>query len=942
MLSFDDNNITIKICTYIYIHIQFDFLCRLVLFKGTAFPNPKFGIRYLYEKVFSILKCKPIIASCNETEFDFTHPPLGADNSYVNCGLEAMRHIGRFLGQIDFNQSLYVPIMAHWSILSAVLDHLQGIDIVPELELDALQLCVNAVARTAGSHAIRESTLSAAQLTAVLATVNAVNARLNDLDPRKKSTIPVFDAIADDSIADYAKVCHWPLFGRFRCDFDVEVLAGTTPDPPIFRPIEMTLVPEKVSNFHEVAVAMRHALNLCVLLSNQRTLVRNSFTLRVCLIQHLFVRVIPVPLPITDPRRDTECFWHAQDMRYETQADILRLVNMLCRQFTAASLSVKATRSGDAVRILTFACMASVCDAVLRKIASDVPAQSSLHYSGRALGPLAPFGFDVGDFAEESEYLKFATPEAAAARTQVLDYFYQMKKVVRPDHLLFQFDKSNDCGPGDKRFMDQLCLQLGFKRRQEINYWAGTNSALIDLYPELAVFRDLVFMFKLVMVPTIDQLPELKPWEPEEVALTWKVKIDDKGLSSFLVTGFGKTLDCSHVHSVHVAEAEARRGQPKVGLGRVVLSMLGLGPRKPRCLPSQANPSILLGEKVETEDDILHIRTLPDFDGSLGAKDCELMLQYLLAPYLRIPLLLNFFSNEVRLRALRNSKLQEVLDSAMFEPARWKEEDGRETPSIVPAPDREHLCTPAGLLFNEIIMAPDVILSSIQTMLERVVDMDTGRYSALSGSILYVVRLAVKVESYLLFLVRNREFHAKQRATVAQDGRIYNGAYQEASVRGLDCSDETVAKAMACQKTLRTLLDEKVFRIIARWIKKSKQDGLMTQACILHAHLAYLYRDVEKEDLTPRTVFAIVSTQIFLFNNYKCDLDVDFTDEKKTRKDSDETSSDLVIPQVELFDMFQRNRTKILDWLLEHEDVKNDVSSFKFPSAIDRDFVLLF
>lgn len=33
-----------------------------------------------------------------------------------------------------------------------------------------------------------------------------------------------------------------------------------------------------------------------------------------------------------------------------------------------------------------------------------------------------------------------------------------------------------------------------------------------------------------------------------------------------------------------------------------------------------------------------------------------------------------------------------------------------------------------GLLFNEIIMSPNVILTSIQTMLERVIDMDTGKY----------------------------------------------------------------------------------------------------------------------------------------------------------------------------------------------------------------------
>ena len=40
---------------------------------------------------------------------------------------------------------------------------------------------------------------------------------------------------------------------------------------------------------------------------------------------------------------------------------------------------------------------------------------------------------------------------------------------------------------------------------------------------------------------------------------------------------------------------------------------------------------------------MLHLRQLPDFDGHLRASKAELLLQYLTVPYLRIPLLLDFF-----------------------------------------------------------------------------------------------------------------------------------------------------------------------------------------------------------------------------------------------------------------------------------------------------------
>ena len=107
----------------------------------------------------------------------------------------------------------------------------------------------------------------------------------------------------------------------------------------------------------------------------------------------------------------------------------------------------------------------------------------------------------------------------------------------------------------------------------------------------------------------------------------------------------------------------------------------------------------------------------------MGARDAELMLQYLLAPYLRIPLMLNFFSNEARLRSLRNKELQEVLDAALFEPGLWQEEEVKIVPDQIPAANRDSLSTSGGLLFNEIIKSPKVILFAIHEMLLKCLDM---------------------------------------------------------------------------------------------------------------------------------------------------------------------------------------------------------------------------
>ena len=69
------------------------------------------------------------------------------------------------------------------------------------------------------------------------------------------------------------------------------------------------------------------------------------------------------------------------------------------------------------------------------------------------------------------------------------------------------------------------------------------------------------------------------------------------------------------------------------------------------------------------EDDILHIVDLPDFGEldvasarALGQHDSELLLSYLTVPYLRIPLLLEFFGSGDRVWALQSDQLPKLLD----------------------------------------------------------------------------------------------------------------------------------------------------------------------------------------------------------------------------------------------------------------------------------------
>ena len=184
------------------------------------------------------------------------------------------------------------------------------------------------------------------------------------------------------------------------------------------------------------------------------------------------------------------------------------------------------------------------------------------------------------------------------------------------------------------------------------------------------------------------------------------------------------------------------------------------------------------------------------------------------------------------------------------------------------------------------------------------------------------------MEAYIFFLVKNYQF--KKLQINSEGGKnIYSGANYEANIRGLDATDEAIEEALECQKKIRAILDDKAFKIIARWIKGAKEDGKISIASILHAHLAYLFRNVQTDELNPTKVFAMLASQIFLFSNFKYDIDLDLKDTKsstRTRKSQDEdVRDDLRIPQVELFDMYQLNRVKIMNWLLADADNRNAV-----------------
>jgi hypothetical protein len=741
----------------------------------------------VYERLLPYLNSRPLMANITDDASgvdycgDFRTVPRAGDASGGKCIMEAVRTALRMSG-LTVPQAKHVGVCVRHALVSLCINDLkQGNGMGGNMYLNAteagvLNTAASQLQLAASKHAKLALNGGAGGTTCTSKDLQAIGTAGEQLKEAVRAgrggphwyppelALPAFDKMGASPELQGA-ACH-PLFGRLRRDTTVEHLAGVAPPPRILLPVELTLVPDAVSSFNDVTNAMRHCVHVCTLLGNQSTLIKNTHCLRVSLIQNLFTSVIPLPLPIGHPHRD-QCFWAGtaagDTMRYETQADLLRLIHMLSRHFAASSLSLKVTRSFDATRLLTMSCMAALADVVMRVQACDIPSQLALHYAGMAGGQwspeceqtLAPFGFEVAHFIEESEYLRFNNPEHAVTLTAVLDYLTSVKRGLKDDHILFRFEQGTRFGQGECNLMEQLCLQMAFPRATASDsskaahpmYMSGEDPLILDNYPELGFLRDIIFLFKALMAPTSDALPDLKPWKATDAVLRWKFSRDDeddpkekappgtveplRSSGKFDVIGFGKSLQGA------TGYYKKNKGE---GVGSKVRNFLGLG-SKPRAPPSGGDPSNLVGQRVDTEDDVLHIRHLPDFGGRLRSRDCEMMLQYLTVPYLRIPLVMRFFSQPVRINALQVDELQNVLDSCLFEPGVWQQPPDasldvntegdhatnareRNVPTAVPvtgkaAVTREHTATPCGLLFNELQKSPYVLVRAIEEMLAR-------------------------------------------------------------------------------------------------------------------------------------------------------------------------------------------------------------------------------
>jgi hypothetical protein len=238
----------------------------------------------------------------------------------------------------------------------------------------------------------------------------------------------------------------------------------------------------------------------------------------------------------------------------------------------------------------------------------------------------------------------------------------------------------------EELLLRQVCFEMGYPTPgkdgvtedsgcdalQLAYYITGERREITYNHPEIAYFRDIVFMFKYMMAPSADLMPPVRAWLQMDTQLRWGYTAK-KGYTVDKAFGGMKSIKCFKKKSMKKGkekekENAADKPSDKPHDSRKTLVQL-LFKRPTRAGPSGADPTALVGtgEELEHEEDVrrssthcsghapglgvgagnggcalyhwcsqvLHVPNdkLPIFNGRLSKRNSELLLSYLTVPY---------------------------------------------------------------------------------------------------------------------------------------------------------------------------------------------------------------------------------------------------------------------------------------------------------------------
>lgn len=275
--------------------------------------------------------------------------------------------------------------------------------------------------------------------------------------------------------------------------------------------------------------------------------------------------------------------------------------------------------------------------------------------------------------------------------------------------------------------------------------WGGVS-------PDFDVYRDLHFLFRLALEPAVTfrgcnpSLPKL--WYTTHVKPTFFVAhTNPEGDFTIMQLCYA-----SHAFGSNPFIPLPPGCKKPLIAGARVQSSLGNPARYLRNVDNETT-ALAAGARVETDEDrILMAPKLETFDDCLSEEDAELLFSILSTPYLSIPLLLHYFS-ENRVSQMAHSGVQNLVESVLFEPKSYSPR----SPTIteidtvpVATDDRDRvLSTPNGALLFECVHAPDSVFLPLTKIIDNALALCVGGdKSFFAPLLLFLIRTSCRALCY--------------------------------------------------------------------------------------------------------------------------------------------------------------------------------------------------
>ncbi|EPY28090.1 hypothetical protein STCU_05306 [Strigomonas culicis] len=579
-------------------------------------------------------------------------------------------------------------------------------------------------------------------------------------------------------------------------------------------------------------------------------------------ISWVFTALVPVPLPPdatvpplegrTVARFYTEDrFPPARDGAADVQVELLECIYFLMLSLANAWQAVETpTRSYDAERCLMAMTMLLVFDAILRQTEGSVKACMVAMLLGSDGGyyPSTTLGRGNLDFATVAATLELTNPSQLLIRSAVLRYIAYQKQAYRhelfdmrmPDKL--EVRKTDSTMTFLRLVLDNAGYALdasgglvaGSSEMDKLADWlCSARSPLAREHPEYTMLRDMVLLAKFLGTMEMRDAQLLRRRKEADPLASWTLSFDEDTPGRQMSAGWrtrpvGPRWECGMVRGrdMDIADILVK------GFGdREVLYGEGLVLHSPIAVDK------LIEVERPTEDDVLHAASLPKFGGALNAEEAEVLLSCLTTPYIRIPLLLEFFASQDRHTYLFEPQVQAVLRALLFEPATYVGAERQAAAAEVQstpvrlnrqqreAVERAHLrgdfsqrndedClgTTYGLLLNEMAHAPAGVLRPLERLLRSVTELGPSSvYSANASFVLFMVHLVRDVLTFCRF--------------VLERGMGHHGAV-----------------VRAYSRTFLGLLQETIVPLLQGWLQESEANADTPTQCVVYSYKSMVDR----------------------------------------------------------------------------------------------------